>query len=440
MDRLIAQYTVPVGSGDTAPATGTPGQATGGNPATNTPATRMPAYAWNAIQEELMAVLAAGGIVADRTNNAQVVAAIRRLVQTKTVLVDGGSANAYSAANTPPLTALPSSGFVQVLSIANANTGASTYAPDGLAAKPILGMGLAALQSGELSVKGIATLLYVVASNVNSGNGAWILIECTGGAQQISAATASTHAVQFSQVASALGAVNARAYTAAASSFTLTADRVVAVTAAAGGLAYATSGFNKAINLATTGAGGMDTGSAPTSGYVAIYAIYNPTTTTWALLATNATSAAAPEVYAGANMPSGYTASCLVSVWGTTSTANQFRAGLQRGRHIAFPPATALSSTTPQASYTALSISTIVPPNALGVTGYYNPQSSATSSIIVAVAADSNGTDENYGSVSSAALAGGFRCLLATAQTIYYKFTSTAGTPQIGINVAGYEF
>lgn len=187
MDRLIAQYTVPVGSGDTAPATGTPGQATSGNPATNTPATRLPAYAWNAIQEELMAVLTAASIVADRTNNAQVAAAIRRLVQTKSVLADTGAANAYAASNAPALTALPSNGFAQVVSIANTNTGAATYAPDGLAAKPILGMGLAALQGGELPAKGIATLLYVVASNVNSGNGAWLLIECTGGAQQLGA-------------------------------------------------------------------------------------------------------------------------------------------------------------------------------------------------------------------------------------------------------------
>lgn len=206
MDRLIAQYTVPVGSGDTAPATGTPGQATSGNPATNTPATRLPAYAWNAIQEELIAVLTAAGIVPDRTNNAQIATAIRRLVQAKTVLADTGSVNAYVAANAPALTALPNSGFVQTLTVANTNTGASTYAPDGLAAKPLLGMGLAALQGGEMLSKGIATLMYLVASNVNSGNGAWILIECTGGAQQVASPTQSLHAVQLGQFSSSIGA------------------------------------------------------------------------------------------------------------------------------------------------------------------------------------------------------------------------------------------
>ncbi|ACC71047.1 conserved hypothetical protein [Paraburkholderia phymatum STM815] len=79
MDRLIASNTVAVGSGDTAPATGTPGQATSGNPATNTPATVFPAYAWNAIQEEMIAILAAAGITPDRNNNAQIVAAIKAL-------------------------------------------------------------------------------------------------------------------------------------------------------------------------------------------------------------------------------------------------------------------------------------------------------------------------------------------------------------------------
>ncbi|PTE00887.1 gp53-like domain-containing protein [Pandoraea apista] len=144
-----------------------------------------------------MGVLAAGGIAADRNNNTQVVAAIRRLVQTKTVLVDVGTANAYAASNAPALTALPASGFVQVVSIANANTGAATYAPDGLAAKPILGMANAQLQGGELPAKGVATLVYVVASNLNSGNGAWVLIECTGGAQQLGAGSYGSTPPQF---------------------------------------------------------------------------------------------------------------------------------------------------------------------------------------------------------------------------------------------------
>ncbi|MEF3068055.1 hypothetical protein V2W24_24690, partial [Pandoraea apista] len=94
MDRLIASNTVPVGSGDVAPATGTPGQATDGNPATNTPATRFPAYAFNALQEEIIAAILAGGLALDRNNNGQLAAAIKLIALGQVSGVVGTSRNA----------------------------------------------------------------------------------------------------------------------------------------------------------------------------------------------------------------------------------------------------------------------------------------------------------------------------------------------------------
>ncbi len=94
MDRLIATNTVPVGSGDTAPVTGTPGQATDGNPATNVPATRFPAYAFNALQEELAGVILGAGLALDRNNNAQLLAAVRALSIAQVVAVVGTMQNA----------------------------------------------------------------------------------------------------------------------------------------------------------------------------------------------------------------------------------------------------------------------------------------------------------------------------------------------------------
>lgn len=117
------------------------------------------------------------------------------------VLTDTGAANAYVVANLSAFSAYPTvSGLIIDVSITNANTGASTLNVDGLGTKPILGLGLQPLQGGELIVKGVACLMYVVASTVNGGNGAWIVMECTGGAQQIAPATASGHAVNQSQV------------------------------------------------------------------------------------------------------------------------------------------------------------------------------------------------------------------------------------------------
>lgn len=78
MDRLIAANSVAVGSGDTAPVSGTPGEATDGNPGTGVPATIWPAYVFNAIQAELVALLLAAGITLDRNTLTQIRQAIRR--------------------------------------------------------------------------------------------------------------------------------------------------------------------------------------------------------------------------------------------------------------------------------------------------------------------------------------------------------------------------
>lgn len=79
MDYTIATNTVAVGSGDTAPATGTPGEFTVGNPATNTPATVIPGYQLNALVQEIRNAIVGAGIAPDKTNNAQLLAAIKGL-------------------------------------------------------------------------------------------------------------------------------------------------------------------------------------------------------------------------------------------------------------------------------------------------------------------------------------------------------------------------
>lgn len=120
--------------------------------------------------------------------------------------------------------------------------------------------------------------------------------------------------------------------TAATATTAFTADEVL-VGVSLTGTRYKLSAFNKSINLGTVGAGGMDTGLAPVSGYVAIYAIYNPLTGVSALLATNATAAAQPEVYGGVNMPAGYTASSLISIW-RTDASRLFTVGYQIERRV----------------------------------------------------------------------------------------------------------
>ncbi|MCO1382563.1 hypothetical protein [Burkholderia multivorans] len=265
--------------------------------------------------------------------------------------------------------------------------------------------------------------------------------------------------------ASSVGVVgsmrNGRMSVAAASSTaTFTADEII-VESALGGLTYRLANFNESINLATTGAGGMDTGTAPASGYVALYAIYSPVKAAQhasdpitypddgrALLATNATSAIAPNVYAGANMPSGYTASALVSVW-PTNASGQFVAAFQRDRQIAWLGTTVLSTTSQVSTPTSLNVSAAIPLNAKFCSGYLDVSVSTTSTSIVSGALHGNslgyGGAFAYFNTGSSTAGGGQRSsfsklLVANPQTLYYTITASAGAPGFSVYVNNYEF
>lgn len=71
----------------------------------------------------------------------------------------GGAANAYTAATNPAITAYAAGQVFNVI-VHAANTGASTIAFNGLAAKAITKMGAMALTGGEMPINSIATLVY----------------------------------------------------------------------------------------------------------------------------------------------------------------------------------------------------------------------------------------------------------------------------------------
>ncbi|BDC37768.1 hypothetical protein [Paraburkholderia terrae] len=232
----------------------------------------------------------------------------------------------------------------------------------------------------------------------------------------------------------------AMSVTAASATATLTADEIV-VGAALGGQKYILPSFSKTINLATTGAGGMDTGSAPTSGFVALYAIYNPTTGTSALLATNA-STLKPSVYGGANMPAGYTASALVSVW-QTNGSGQLVAGWQQDRYFTGPVNQVLSTSTQQVSVTPLSISSVVPANARSVSGLQQVGSTTNAvsngTLLVSSVGGGNILTSNNAPGAGIIATQFQKLILTTPQTIYYTVTTTAGTLSYQISITGYE-
>lgn len=225
--------------------------------------------------------------------------------------------------------------------------------------------------------------------------------------------------------------------TAASTSATFTASTVI-VANGAGGLTLALTSFSQAVNLATTGAGGMDTGSAPVSGFVAIYAIYNIASATTSILACNVTTSSGPT-YSGANAPTGYTMSALIGIW-PTNASKQFPIGYQLDRKVGFAGINALSTATQQASLTSLSL-TSVPAAAKSVLGNFSILSSITSGINVTTgfansAANANPQVFTYSNLAFA----NFACDMTTAQTIFYLANVASGTMTFNINVTGYTF
>jgi hypothetical protein len=231
--------------------------------------------------------------------------------------------------------------------------------------------------------------------------------------------------------------------TAASATATLTADQIV-VASALNGQTYILPNFSKTINLATTGAGGMDTGTAPVSGYVALYAIYNPTTGVSALLATNATAATAPNVYGGANMPAGYTASALVSVW-PTNASSQFAIGAQVDRWVSIVPVVVIAVTTAQASTTSFSIAAAAPKNARSIAGYgacTNGASPGNNSLFLYSSAQQLCTRQigaNLASTTGGVPTGIPRMPVLTAQTLYYTSSSNSSFAA-NFAITDYEF
>ncbi|WP_148289073.1 hypothetical protein [Herbaspirillum sp. B65] len=356
---------------------------------------------------------------------------------------------AYTASNPVAMASLPTTnGIIQRFTVNVTNTSDATYAPDGLAAAPIYGLGGQALQGNEMVANSIATLVSYVGPLLNSGSLCWILFECIAGAQQVAPATASQHAVQFGQVAGVVGqSRNARiSIPTASSSATFTVDELIVETAL-GGLRYCLSNLNQSINLTTSGVGGMDTGSAPNNGTVAVYEMYNPTSGAKGLIGFNATSVTPGQVYGGSNAPAGYTASSLVAIL-QTNGSGQFKPAYVSGRKVSHGSFSVLNTSNAAPDGTSLDISSVTPKGAIAVSGYLvtsnTTSSDATNTLSIAVDSAMNGAKILQPKLTSAngwSQAFAFDSLsLSAAQTIYYGASASAGSPTYKITLSGYEF
>jgi hypothetical protein len=275
------------------------------------------------------------------------------------------------------------------------------------------------------------------------GNGTNVNID----ALQVAPATASQHAVQFGQVAGVVGSVrNLKAsLTTAGTSIAYTADEIV-VESALGGLRYCLANFSQTLNGATTGLGGLDTGSLAASSY---YAIYSAITSAGAqgIFAQLEPSGGATSVYGGTHTPSGVIATALIGVWPTNSSS-QFIAGMQTDRVFDMAPNTQLSTTSQTSGVlTSLTISGAVPKAARIVRGNINATSTGTgSSQTVGTQIASNAAGFGVLSFQMNANSGNqslssYAIRVLTAQTIFYATSVISGTPSnFTVSVTGYDF
>jgi hypothetical protein len=233
-----------------APA-GTQGYFTGGNPAAGEPATIVDADWLNMIQQELINVVKAAGGTPSKTNYNQVVTAITTLMQgaVANVGADTGAANQYVVAFTPALTA-PTPWAPFWFSVKTANTGASTLNATGTA-EPLVGGAHLPLQGGELTPNGNALVYW------NPTLDSYVLLFCSGAAEQIAPATHGRHAAQLQQ-AQAIAYIPPAVITASAPVTVPTNAVAVYLSACAGGSGGGGGGsYNSSVtNGGAGGAGG----------------------------------------------------------------------------------------------------------------------------------------------------------------------------------------
>jgi phage-related tail fiber protein len=227
----------------------------------------------------------------------------------------------------------------------------------------------------------------------------------------------------------------------AASVATLTADQLIVEQPGTG--QYKLSSINLSIDLTKIGAGGMDVGVAPAVGSIGIYVIYNPVARIAKLLGVNTSSTLIPEVYSGAYMPAGYTASALVSVW-QTDTNRLMVTGVQHQRLISIPRVQVLSNGA-SLTWTPVSLASIVPKNAKTVGGYVHYISSAENAAggYLGLASDAVGTGLKTvgigGMLGLGTLSSFSDLVMTTPQTIHYILDSILSRAN-SVHISQYTF
>lgn len=379
--------------------------------------------------------------------------------------------NTITAQATPTLTAYANGQTFRFLA-AGANTGATTLNVDSVGAKNIFWNGVACAGGEIAGTNNLVTVTYDGTQfNLQTNTGASTppfsdatgLVKNSSDATKIgklsaaSITTGTTRTYTLPDTTDTVGMEtglvgNARnlkmSATAANATQTFSADQVI-VNTALGGIGKRLASYSQACNLGTTGAGGMDTGTAPISGFVSVYAICKIDGTTSILACAVATSTA--SIYGGANMPSGYTYSALIGII-PTDGSSRFKPGFLIDRTWWYQAIISIfTGTTGSSSLTSQSISSAVPTVARTVSGVLG-KTSAVADIQGSVAGDTTGTGvqasasvcaattRSIGGIATASIGGAFTFKdvpIITAQTIFWS--DAVGSSTSFMNVSGYS-
>ena len=215
---------------------------------------------------------------------------------------DTGSTNAYLVAPIPAWATYATGGPILAFVASAANTGAATLYVSGLGVKNVVRRDGSALVAGDIP----GTQISVVVWNAAAGN--------------FTLLTQRPPAVAFVK-----GLFSKLKLTSAGSvqTATITADSGVLLDA--NGNPYLATAISLTPSLATSGAGGLDTGSVAPSTWYAVHLIYNGTT----LQAVFSLSETAPT------MPGGYTFKGRVG-WVRTDISSNIVAYIQQGRRFQY--------------------------------------------------------------------------------------------------------
>ncbi|WP_339464358.1 hypothetical protein [Pseudomonas sp. EA_65y_Pfl2_P74] len=140
------------------------------------PGSLIPATWGNSVTDELLNVVKSAGLEPSETDATQVLQAVKKLSQAgeDKHASDLGAANLYMANYAPPITALKD-GLALRFTAGNANTGASTFAPNGLLPKPLVNLALSALRPAEIVGGSVCAVVYSAALD------SWVLVYASGG-------------------------------------------------------------------------------------------------------------------------------------------------------------------------------------------------------------------------------------------------------------------